>query len=47
MRRTYKPKVKLYTELLIESEIYKGGKGATTSAAAKSTIFQHLYFDGK
>ena len=35
MRKTYKPKVKLYTELLIQSAIYKGGKGATTSAKAK------------
>ena len=35
MRRNYKPKVKLYTELLIESVINKVGKGATTPAIAK------------
>ena len=35
MRRNYKPKVKLYTELLIESAISEVGKGATTSATAK------------
>ena len=35
MGRTYKPKVKLYTELLIESAINEVGKGATTFATAK------------
>ena len=35
MRRNYKPKVKLYTELLIESAINEVGKGATTPATAK------------
>ena len=35
MRRNYKTKVKLYTELLIESAINEVGKGATTSATAK------------
>ena len=44
MRRNYKPKVKLYAELLIESAINKVGKGATTPATAKNTICQHLYF---
>ena len=35
MRRDYKPKVKLYTELLIESAINEVGKGATMHATAK------------
>ena len=35
MRRNYKPKVKLYTELLIESAINEVGKGVTTPATAK------------
>ena len=35
MRRNYKPKVKLYTELLIESVINEVGKGATTPSTAK------------
>ena len=35
MRRNYKPKVKLYTELLIESVIDEVRKGATMSATAK------------
>ena len=35
MRRNYKPKVKLYTELLIESAINEVGKGATTHATAE------------
>ena len=35
MGRTYKPKVKLYTELLIESAINEVGKGATTFATAR------------
>ena len=35
MGRIYKPKVKLNTELLIESAINEVGKGASTSATAK------------
>ena len=35
MRRNYKSKVKLYTELLIESVIDEVRKGATMSATAK------------
>ena len=35
MRRNYKPKVKLYTELSIESVIDEVRKGATMSATAK------------
>ena len=35
MRRNYKPKVKLYTELLIESVIDEVRKEATMSATAK------------
>ena len=35
MRRNYKPKVKLYTELLIESAINEVGRGATMPATAK------------
>ena len=35
MRRNYKHKVKLYTELLIESAVNEVRKGATMSATAK------------
>ena len=38
MGRTYKPKVKLYTELLIESAIIEVGKGATTLQQQESII---------
>ena len=44
MRRNYKPKVKLYTELLIESVIHEVRKGATMSATA---ICQRPYFGGE
>ena len=36
MRRNCKPKVKLYTELLIEKAIDEVRKGATMSATAKN-----------
>ena len=35
MVRKYKPKVKLYAELLIESPINEVGKGATTFATGR------------
>ena len=47
MRRNYKPKVKLCTELLIESAINEVGKGATMPAKQKSTICQHPYLGGE
>ena len=52
MRRNYKTKVKLYTELLIESAINEVGKGATTSATAKkyymsTSLLRWIMMEGK